>query len=147
MIRKILALLLGGIAGSVFNMALVTLSQAMYPLPEGLDPNDFEAFRTHVEANGMPIGALLIVLVAHAGGSLVSGVVCGLIAGRSWYAAAAALGILWMCGGIAMLVMLPVPIWFAVADVLLYVPAALLGVKLGGALTGRGTPPVAASAE
>jgi hypothetical protein len=38
MIRKILAVLVGAIAGGVFNMALVTVSQAMYPLPEGLDP-------------------------------------------------------------------------------------------------------------
>lgn len=142
-IRKILAFLLGGIAGGAFNMALVTISQAMYPLPEGLDPNDFEAFRAHVEASGMPTGALMIVLVAHASGSLVSGFVCGLVARQSWYVAAAALGILWTCGGIAMLMMLPAPMWFAVADVLLYVPGALLGVKLGGALTGRGAAPVA----
>jgi len=143
MIRKILAVLLGWIAGSVFNMALVTVSEAMYPLPEGLDPNDFEAFRAHVAANGMPTGALLIVLVAHAGGSLVSGFVCGLIAKRSWYVAGIILGILWTCGGVAMLMMLPAPTWFAVADVLLYVPAALLGVKLGAELSGRSPPPVA----
>jgi hypothetical protein len=43
-----------------------------------------------------------------------------------------------------MLLMLPAPIWFAVADVVLYVPAALLGVRLGGALTGRAAPPVVA---
>jgi hypothetical protein len=60
-----------------------------------------------------------------------------LIAMRPWYLAASVLGILWACGGIAMLMMLPAPIWFVVADILLYVPAPLLGVKLGGALTGR----------
>ncbi len=135
MLRNTLAFLLAVIAGSAFNMALVTVSQAMYPVPDGLDPNDFEAFRAHVVANGIPTGALMIVLVAHAGGSLVSGFVCGLVARRSWYAAAAVLGILWTCGGVAMLMMLPSPIWFAVTDVLLYVPAALLGAKLGGAWT------------
>ncbi len=60
MIRKILACLLGGIAGGAFNMALVTVSHALYPLPEGIDPNDFEAFRAHVEANGMPTGAMIM---------------------------------------------------------------------------------------
>ena len=103
MIRKILAVLLGAIVGSVFNMALISLSHVIYPLPEGIDPNDFEAFRAHVEANGLPTGALMIVLAAHAGGSFVSGFVCGVIAQRSWYLAAAILGILWTCGGIAML--------------------------------------------
>jgi hypothetical protein len=53
MIRKILAVVLGFISGSVFNMALVTLSNAMYPLPEGVDPNDFEAFRAHVQARAI----------------------------------------------------------------------------------------------
>jgi hypothetical protein len=143
MIRKILAVLLGGFAGGVFNMALVTVSNIVYPLPKGIDPNDFEAFRAHVEANGLATGSLIIVLVAHAGGSFVSGFVCGLIAMRPWYLAATILGILWTCGGVAMLMMLPAPKWFADADVLLYVPAALLGVKLGAALTGRRSSPVA----
>ena len=143
MIRKTLAIIIGIVAGSAFNMAIVTISQAVFPLPAGIDPNDFEAFKAHIEAHGMPTGALILVLAAHAGGSLVSGFVCGLIAMRSWYVAAIGLGLLWTCGGIAMLMMLPAPTWFAVADVVLYVPAALLGVRLGGALTGRSGPAVA----
>ena len=137
MIRKIVAVVLGVVAGGAFNMAMVNLSHAVFPLPEGLDHHDFEAFRAHVEANGLPTGAMIIVLVAHAGGSFVSGLVCGLISKRTWYLAATFLGILWMCGGIAMLMVLPAPAWFAVADVILYVPGALMGVKLGGTLTGR----------
>jgi hypothetical protein len=136
MIRRVLAVLLGLIAGGVFNMALVTVSQAVYPLPEGVDPNDFEAFRAHVQAHGLPTGSLMMVLAAHIGGSFVSGFVCGAIAMRPRYLAAAILGVFWACGGVAMLMMLPSPIWFAAADVLLYVPGALLGAKLGGALTG-----------
>ncbi|MCH9654320.1 MAG: hypothetical protein K0U86_18725 [Planctomycetes bacterium] len=144
MIRNIMAVVIGIIAGSAFNMAIVTVSHGMYPLPEGIDPNDFDAFKAHVEAHGMPTGALIMVLLAHAGGSFVSGFVCGLIAKRAWYAAAIGLGILWTCGGIAMLMMLPSPIWFAVTDVALYIPAAIAGVWLGGALTGRSAPPVPA---
>jgi len=100
-------------------------------------------FKAHVEAYGLPTGALIVALMAHAGGSFVSGFVCGVIAMRSWYVAAAILGILWTCGGIAMLMVIPAPTWFAVADVLLYVPGALLGVKLGGVLMGRSSPSVA----
>ena len=143
MIRKILAFLLafllGWIAGAIFNMTLVHVSHVVYPFPEGVDPNNFEAIKAHVVANGLPTGALMIVLMAHAGGSFVS----GLVAMRSWYLAAAILGAFWTCGGIAMLMMLPSPTWFAVADILLYVPGALLGVKLGGALTDRRPRPTA----
>jgi len=96
-----------------------------------------------VAANGLATGVLFIVLVANAGGSFVSGFVCGLIAMRELYLAATMFGILWTCGGLAMLMMLPAPLWFAIADILLYVPTALLGVKLGGTLTGRKSSPAA----
>ena len=147
MLRKILAVVFGIVAGSAFNMAIVAASHAVYPLPEGIDPNDFDAFKAHVEAHGMPTGALIMVLVAHAGGSFVSGLVCGLIVMRAWYGAAVGLGVLWTCGGLAMLMMLPAPIWFAVADIVLYIPAALLGVRLGGALTRRSSAPVQLSSQ
>lgn len=144
MIRKIVAVVIGIVSGGLFNMAIVTVSHSVYPLPEGVDPNNFDAFKAHVVAHGMPTGALIMVLVAHAGGSLVSGFVCGLIAKRAWYVAAIGMGILWTCGGIAMLMMLPAPTWFSVADIVLYVPSALLGVQLGGGLRGRSSSPVLA---
>lgn len=140
LLRKFIAVVIGIVAGSMFNMAVVTASHAVFPLPAGVDPNNFEAFKAHVEAHGLPAGALIMVLIAHAGGSFVSGFVCGLIAGRPWQAAAIGLGLLWTCGGAAMLCMLPAPAWFAVADIVLYIPAAVLGVGMGGALTGRRFP-------
>ncbi len=136
MIRNILAIVIGILAGGFFNMAMVQVSHLVYPLPTGVDPNDFDAFREHVEANGMPTGSLLMVLFAHVGGSFVSGLVCGLIAKPRWYLAAALMGGFWMAGGITMLTLLPCPTWFAIADTLLYVPCALLGVSIGGAITG-----------
>lgn len=134
MIRKVLAVVLALFLGGVFNMNLVTVSQNVYPFPENVDPNDLESLKTYVEANGMATGALLIVLAAHAGGSLVSGLICGIIAKRVWIAAAVGMGIFWMCGGLTMLSILPSPVWFAVADTLLYVPAAIVGVMVGGQL-------------
>ena len=68
MLRKILAIVLGMVIGSVVNMMFVQLSNSVYPLPEGVDPNDFEACKAYVEAHGLPTGVLLIVLIAHAGG-------------------------------------------------------------------------------
>jgi hypothetical protein len=142
MARNILAVVIGLFVGGAFNMGLIEVSHSVYPLPEDLDPNDFEAFRAHLEAKPMPTGALLFVLAAHSGGSLVSGFACGLIAMRSWYRAAIGLAAFWTCGGIFMLFLLPSPVWFAVTDILLYVPGALLGVKLGGTLRDRSAPPL-----
>lgn len=56
MIRKILAIVTGIVLGGGFNLAMVMASHAVYPLPEGVDPNDFSAFRTHVIAHGLPTG-------------------------------------------------------------------------------------------
>ena len=135
MVRKILAVVVGIVAGSIVNMAIVTLSNNLYPYPETVDPNDFDAVRAHIEANGMAMGAMLLILAAHSIGSLASGLVCGLIAKRPWYAAAIGLGLLWTAGGIAMLMILPAPLWFQITDVVLYVPAAILGVMIGGGIT------------
>ena len=92
MFRKILAIALGIVAGSAFNMAIVNVSNGIY-LPEGVDPNNFDEFKAHLETHGMPFGALILVLVAHAGGSMVSGLVCGLVAMRPWKVAAVGLGV------------------------------------------------------
>ncbi len=142
LLRKVLAVVIGFVAGSAFNMALVMASHVAFPLPPGVDPNDMEAFKAHVEAHGLPLGALIMVLIAHAGGSFVSGFACGLIARERWHAAAIGLGLLWTCSGAAMLMLIPAPAWFAVTDIALYIPAALLGVRLGGALTVRRSAPV-----
>ncbi|MEE2937998.1 MAG: hypothetical protein VYA84_18575 [Planctomycetota bacterium] len=134
MIRRVLTVVLALFLGGVFNMMLVTVSQNVYPFPENVDPNNLESLKTYVEANGMATGALLIVLAAHAGGSVVSGLICGIIAKRIWITAAVGMGIFWMCGGLMMLSILPSPVWFSVADTLLYVPAAIVGVMVGGHL-------------
>lgn len=126
MLRKILAVVLGLVVGSAVNMALIMVSMALYPLPDGA---------TEVtDANDMALGALLIVLAAHAGGSLASGLVCGFIAKRVWLAAGIGLGILWTCAGVSMLFAIPSPLWFAIADTASYIPAAILGVLVGGNL-------------
>lgn len=130
MTRKILAVVFALLAGSAFNMAFIAVSNTVYPLPDHVDPNDAEALKAYVEEHGMPTGALLIVLFAHAGGSLVSGLVVTLVAREPWLVAAAVLGGIWTCGGIMMLILIPAPAWFAVADVVLYIPAALGGARL-----------------
>lgn len=147
MFRNILAILIGLVAGGVLNMAIVSASHAVYPLPDDVDPNNLKEFQAHIEAHGLPTGALLMVLAAHAGGSFASGFVCGLIARRPWYAAAIGLGILWTCGGVAALMMLPSPLWFAIADLVLYIPAAVLGVRWGAALRGQTSNPLATQAK
>jgi hypothetical protein len=136
MLRRVIAVIAGLIAGGTFNMILVTVSQAIYPYPESVDSSDFAQVREYLETNPLPLGALMIVLVAHAGGSLVSALVCGLIVKKNWVLAAIGLGLWWTLGGVAAVFLIPAPIWFAIVDIALYVPAALLGMLVAAKIVG-----------
>ena len=133
--RKILAIVLGLVAGLIFHIAVMAVSAAMYPPPSDIDWSDREAVRAHFST--LPLTSFLIVLIAHAGGSLVSGLVVGLVAMRRWLLPAGIIGGFWTLGGITNLFLLPQPVWMSIVDLLLYIPAALVGVTIGGALTSK----------
>jgi hypothetical protein len=80
--------------------------------------------------------------LAHALGSLVGGLVAALIAASRKITFALVIGIVHMVGGIAMVIMLPAPLWFEALDLIVaYIPMALVGGRLGS-----GSKPAAASA-
>jgi len=132
MSRNILAVVLALLAGALGVFLVESLSAFIYPPPADLDVADKEALAGFVEK--LPTGALVLILVAHALGSLAGGVVCALVARRVWYGGAAIVGVLLLAAGVANLVMIPHPTWFSIIDVLLYVPLALLGCALAGAV-------------
>ena len=133
-IRKILAIVVGLITGSLFNLALIKVSAMIYAPEGGVDFNDQVAMQAYVAS--LPVAALLLVLAAHGGGSFVGGAVCALIAGQKWILGAVLVGGTFLLGGIMMLSSVPAPIWFAVIDVLLYVPLAILGCAAASSLLG-----------
>lgn len=127
MLRGILAVICGALAGGVFNLAIIMVSCAIYPPPEGADMADPETMKAYVAS--LPTTAFLIVLVAHAGGALVGGLVAGLI-GRRRLVVGAIVGGLFLLGGIINVVSIPSPLWFVVLDLVSYVPCGILGAKL-----------------
>ena len=126
--RNIIAIVGGLIAGFVTVALLQSISVIMYPMPEGLSPEDPEAMGEWVKT--LPIAALLIVLASHGLGAFVAGCVSSLLRGGTWYAGAAGLGVFFLVGGIFNLLWIPHPLWFAVADLIIYVPAALIGAAI-----------------
>jgi hypothetical protein len=129
MLRTILAIPCGMIAGIVSVTLIHLLSGMIYPLPAGLDMNDAEALNAYVAS--MPLGALLLVLLAHASGSFVGALVCTLVAGRRWLVAVAIIGGFFLLGGILNLMQIHHSVWFAIVDLLLYLPAAYAGLQVG----------------
>jgi hypothetical protein len=127
--KRILAVVLGLLAGFAVTGLVEALSSVLYPLPPGFDMNDMEAFRRHVE--GLPIGAFLIVLVAHELGAFAGGFACARLAGVPWPVGPIVVGTLLMAAGVVNLLTIPHPAWFVVVDLLAYLPMAILGGQLG----------------
>ena len=130
-------------AGLVVSFMLITLVQALsvriFPPPPGLDPNDPAALARFMQQ--LPLGALLLVALSYAVGSVGGGVGVGLVARQAAYGLAAVVGGLLTIAGFANLAAIPHPAWFAVVTTLTYVPCTLLGAYAVAQWRARQTPP------
>lgn len=127
-VKNILAVL-AGLVGGVFVITLVQgLNAMLYPPPPDVDFSDPE----HVAEmmRNIPVGALLMVELSYALGSLVAGFLAAKIGATRQIGLALGVGGALMLGGFANLAMVPHPIWFAIVSTLTYLPAAWLGAKL-----------------
>lgn len=124
-VRTIGAAAAGLAAGVVLIMAVQALGVLLYPLPADVDPADPEALARVVR--DAPIGALLMVELSYAAGSLGAGVTVGLLAARRALPLAGGIGVLLTAAGFANLAAIPHPAWFAVVSAVTYLPCALLG--------------------
>lgn len=142
MLRKALGALAGLVAGVLSIMLAQTISHKLYPPPPGFNPENREALEALMVT--MPTGALLLVLFGYALGSLAGGFTAAKI-GKHMIPALIVGGLL-MLAGIANLAMLPHPTWFAVTNLLLFLPLAWVGGKLGAPREPTAGSPVTSSA-
>jgi hypothetical protein len=130
MLRNIIGLIVGYLAGSAVNFGLIMVNMAL--MPAGTDfstPEGVNAAMAHLG----PIN-YAVVFFAHALGALVGGLVVSLIAVSHKITLALVIGVLFLCGGIYAAIVIDAPLWFEAVDILLaYIPFAWLGAKLGGA--------------
>lgn len=125
LVRNILAVLAGAVACMLLNGLLLGLLSNLIPPPAGFDHNNAD---TYVLLQGKH---LLSPFLAHAVPSLIGGFIAALIAASHKMGMALTVGGLHMLGGIAAVIMIPAPLWFEVADLLLaYLPMAWLGGRL-----------------
>lgn len=128
-LRNTLAVVVGIIAGGAANMAIITISGSVIPLPEGIDPNNMESLKENMHLFE-PIHFLMPFL-AHALGSFVGALVAAMIAASHKMKFAIGLGVWTMIGGIMAATMIPSPTWFIVADLTLaYIPTAFVAGKI-----------------
>jgi hypothetical protein len=130
-IRSILAVVAGFVVASAVMMAVEAVNgRYLYPelgkLAEGV--TDREVLRSIFA--GAPAGAFLVVILGWVLGSLAGGCVAAWIGRRAPVGHALVLGGLLTLGGIANNLMIPPPLWFWVAGLVVLIPAAYAGARL-----------------
>lgn len=124
-VRNILAVIAGWVAGGIINMGLITLGSSVYPI-EGVDPNDMEALAAVMPT--LEPKYFIFPFLAHALGTLFGAYIAGRIAATHKLKFALGVGVLFLLGGIAAVFMIPAPAWFVAVDLILaYLPMAWLG--------------------
>lgn len=126
------AVLLGLAAAFVIIVLIEGANTLLFPLPAGLDIYNDADMVAYVAS--LPIVALVIVIVAHAIASFVGAWVTARLLRKQGKVMVPGLvvGALLMAAGISNLFMIAHPAWFAIADIAVYVPLALMGARLGG---------------
>ncbi|TYA57328.1 hypothetical protein [Formosa maritima] len=128
-VKNILAIVAGLVAGSIVNMALITISGSVIPLPEGVDNTTTEGLKESMHL--FQPRHFIFPFLAHAMGTFVGALIAAKIAATSKMTFAMAIGVLFLIGGIASVIMLPAPTWFSILDIVgAYIPMAYIGGKL-----------------
>ncbi len=128
-LRNILGIVVGWIAGSILNGALIMMGHKIYPI-EGIDTNNREELAAVMP--GLDFNYFIFPFLAHALGTLVGAAVAAKIAVNHKMKFALAIGVLFLIGGIIACFMIPAPSWFITLDLILaYIPMAWLGGKIG----------------
>ncbi|MDR7120824.1 hypothetical protein [Rheinheimera soli] len=133
LLRNLLAIFVGIVAGAAANMLLVSISPMLIPPPAGVDVNNAESLSLGIHL--FEPQHFIMPFLAHALGTLVGALVAYLIAASHKNRFAYGIGVFFLCGGIAASYMISAPVWFISLDLLLaYLPMAWLGILLGNKL-------------
>ena len=125
-LRMLVAVVLGLVVGSVVNMSLIMVGGKVIAPPAGADVTTMEGLKASLHL--FEARHFVFPFLAHALGTLAGAAVAALLAPDGSAGLAYAVGIVFLLGGIANVVMLPAPVWFCAVDLLLaYLPAAWLG--------------------
>ncbi len=130
LVRNVLAVVAGIVIGSVVNMGLITVGSSLIPPPAGVDVSTAESL-----AKAMHLFEprhFVMPFLAHALGTLAGALAAFLIAASYKTRFAYAIGVLYLCGGVAACFLIPAPVWFMALDLLVaYLPMAWLAIQIG----------------
>jgi len=124
-----LALIAGIIIGMIVNMGIITMSGSIIPFPEGYNATDLDSMKSSFHL--LESKHFIMPWLAHGLGTLVGAFVATKIAKSYQLIFSIIIGCLFLAGGIIMVMELPSPLWFNIADLgFAYIPMAWLGYRL-----------------
>lgn len=129
-LRNILAVIAGIVVGMVVNMGLITISGSIIAPPEGVDPTNMDSLKESMHL--FEPQHFIMPFLAHALGTLAGAFVAAVIAFSHKMKFAIGIGVFFLLGGIANVMMLPSPVWYTVLDLVgAYIPMGMLGGRWG----------------
>jgi hypothetical protein len=128
-LRTTLGVVAGVLVGGLVVFAVEAVNSTFFPLPADVSVDDADAMARHL-AEGGPV-MLLGVLVGWALGSFIGAWLATVIAKSAGRAPAVAVAIFFMAGAVMTMLTIPHPVWFWIVGLAVFVPAALLGEKMG----------------
>lgn len=136
-LKNILAVIAGIIAGGTLNMGIIMISSSVIPPPKGADLTTMESLKASMHL--MEPKHFLLPFLAHALGTLAGALVTAAIVSKHKMKFALGISAWFMIGGIANIVMLPSPMWFTFLDLIVaYLPMGYLaGMLLSKKETGN----------
>ena len=133
-LRSILAVLLGAIAAGFLILAVEMLGTRLFPFPPGTDVDNPDALRAAM--SHIPTGALLLILFGWIVGTFAGAWVAARVAGRAPIGHGLVIGVLYLAAAVANMLAIPHPVWFWALGVVVFLPAAYLGARVGGGVWG-----------
>jgi len=128
-LRSVIAVVVGVIAGSALNMGLIMISGSVIAPPEGVITTTTEGLKESLHL--FEPKHFLMPFLAHALGTLFGALIAALIVSKHKIRFALAIGCWFLFGGVTMIFLLPSPVWFTVGDLTLaYIPMAYLGGRI-----------------
>lgn len=129
LIRNILAFFLGILVGSIVNMGIISISGYIIPPPNGADITSMEGLKSSMYLF-KPIN-FLFPFLAHAIGTFAGAFVAVLVSKSHSFSLALAVSIFFLIGGVANVILLPSPLWFAILDIVVaYLPFGYIAARL-----------------
>jgi len=127
-LRNILAIVAGIVIGAAVNMGIIMLFGNIIPPPDRVDPSDMDSIKSNMHLYQPK--HFISPFLAHAIGTLLGAFTTAKIAISNHLVLALLIGIVFLIGGIMMVMQLPSPMWFNLLDLAgAYIPMAWLGQK------------------